>query len=225
MGDYKTLILPINTFEKEIRILKNLFGEATINEKLCRIVEIYCTSECMWEEQLRSLPEEGIKYLLIAEAPPWSSEGEVTYVYNPQSKPRTLLKALCKAFLGEPLYSIIGTEETLNRLSAFGLLLIDSLPFAMDYGSKRGNKRYDELVASSIESYMLRKLNRDDLQWSSQLKVGFAFKRNAITIMDNLKEGLLIKKLAESSKLSADLIVANNAGYPDSKKIKEVFGL
>ena len=214
-----------NTYEKELEILKDLFSKDYVSNKLDRIEEIYNTSEKFWEEQLTSLPEDGIKYLLIAEAPPWSPEGEVTYVYNPKSKPRTLLRELCKAFLGEPLYKEIGTEETLKRLAAFGLIIIDSLPFAMNYKSKRYSKKYSELLAHTVNSYMLKKINREDLKWSNDLKIAFAFKINGLTIINALKDGLSIQKLDKSFSLSENLIVANAAGYPDSKKLKEVFGI
>lgn len=213
------------TFTEELILLKRLFGEKLINERLGRLKTIYETSEKFWEKQLKNIPEDGIRYLFIAEAPPWSSEGEVTYVYNPKSKPRTLLKALYKAFFNEPLYNIIGSEETLKRLTSCELMIFDSLPFAMDYKSKRGSNIYNDIIGKSIHSYLLPKFNRNDLNWSDYIQVGFGFKRNALAVINKFNGKLLINKLSRPIKISNEMITANDAGYPDAEKIRKVFNL
>jgi len=215
----------LNKFISELVVLKALFGTKYINDNFNRINAIYETTEKLWQEQIVTLPESGIKYLLIAEAPPFSPEGSVKNVYNPESEARTLLKSLCKAFFSEPLYNVIGNKKTLYRLSSLGLLIVDSLPFAMGYSAKRGSDKYRELVRLCVYSYMLPKINREDLNWSLGLKVGFAFKRNALTIMDALKDGLFIQKLGKPTVFNTNMIVANDAGYPDANKIIRVFDL
>lgn len=210
-----------NKFENELKILKGLFSKKIIEDNLERINEIFTKSESFWGQQLFNLPAEGVKYLLIAEAPPWSAEGEVTYVYNPKSEIRTLLKALYKAF------SIDGyaNEERLNNLTNEGLLIVDSLPFAMDYssGGKRSRDKYQELVRECVKTNMLPKINYSKLRWSEDLKIGFAFKRNALSIMSALNNKIEIDSIKKSFSLSEEMIVANNAGYPDAKLIKKVF--
>ena len=214
-----------NNFSNELKLLYRLFGKSIITEKCNRLKIIYETTEKLWEEQLKNLPKDGIKYLFITEAPPYSPDGDVTYIYNPNSEPRTLLKALSKAFFNEPLYKIIGTPETLKRLASEGLIIVDSLPFPMDYSSKRDNRLYEEIIGQTVNKYMLPKLNRVDLNWSKDLRFGFGFKRNAIAVIGKLNNELKINKFGNSIKITSEMITANDAGYPDAQNIKKVFGL
>jgi hypothetical protein len=217
--------MPIVRFEKEIQILKQLFSNEFVVSNLNRINDIFSTTEKLWEAQIQYLPKEGIKYLFIAEAPPWSSIGEIKYIYNPESEPRTLLKALSKAFFGEYIYQSIGVKETLKKLTESGLMVFDSLPFAWDYSNKRNNKYYSELLSLTINSYLIPKINRIDLTYNKYLKTAFGFKKNASIVIEKMEGNLLIDSLTKSFDLNANQISANDAGYPDAKRIKEIFGL
>lgn len=223
-----TLSLPdlsfnFDYYRNELNTLHQLFGNGIVDSVYDRLKEIYSESEYFWELQLNNLPDEGIKYLFIAEAPPYSVGG-VTYIYNPKSAARTLLKALSKAFMGGYSFRTGMTNgDILKIITGKGLLVFDSIPFAMDYSSKRDKSYYQSLVNQTANTYLLRKINRKDLKWSNDLKIAFGFKRNALTVINAFGGKLNIEKLNKTFSLTPDLICVNSAGYPDPKKLKQIY--
>ena len=102
-------------FPDELQTLYSLFGKEGTQDKLLRLNKIHDKSEQYWYSQLDAIPKRRVKYLLIAEAPPWSDTDDIVYVYNPKSKPRTLLTAITKAFLMRHFIK----KSVLKRLSSF----------------------------------------------------------------------------------------------------------
>jgi len=213
-------------FSNELKILFSLFGRQTVEEKLPRLNDIYSESERLWHIQLDMIPERKVRYLLIAEAPPWSEIGDIVYVYNPKSDPRTLLKAVTKAFFGRLVYNTIGVEKTLKLLAQQGFLIIDSIPFAMAYSekSKRQRSNYRKLLQATSDSYLLKILNNSGILWGKNLKTAFGFTINGKTIIDKFRGRIPIESsieiIVDSNSISAD-----RSGFPNANRLKEIYGL
>ncbi len=207
-----------------------MFGEEYVNERLPRLDEVFRYSEEKWQENLSRLKNSEVKYLLIAEAPPWTNENEpIKYFYaihenDIHFRRSTLLKAVWYAFESQKLKDINDKEKALNEIGENGFLLVDSLPFAMNFKIiNRGGEDYISLVKSCLE-YLYGKLNFPGIKWSENVKIALAFKKNAEALIEAIPAGI---KLQNGSTLyiSKKLIVANNANYPNSKMLKSVYGL
>lgn len=201
-------------FPDELDILRRVFGADAVAAALPRLQVIFGHTEALWWDYVQTLHGE-IRYVLIAEAPPWVAEGVPQYLLDPASKSRTLMRALARVFPR--------TEASpLETFAARGFLLFDSIPFAMDYRAKRGSRAYTDLVAATVESYLVPKLTMSTLRWGSDVRVAFAVARNARAIRratPSLKVG------SKRTPLSEDLIAVNAAGYPDITRLRHVFGL
>lgn len=205
-------------FPLAIDILRQLFPPAEVDEHFHLLERIYFATEELWGQYL---PAE-VKYLLIAEAPPFrpiDPVDGVVYFYNQRAHSRTLLRALSAAF-NAPAHQEDGTDQTLLYLKEKGFLLIDSLPFAMDYTRKRKNRKYKELVKVCVGSYLTKKLK--NVRCSGDVKVAFAFKKNAeavISACTNQHLPVLGIGVTEAQ------IAVNLANYTCSQKLREAFHL
>ena len=75
----------IEKFPNQVEILRGLFqtrNADVVTPLLDRLNTIYLTCEEKWLDNLKRLDGIAIKYILIAEAAPWTEEGEVRYFYN-----------------------------------------------------------------------------------------------------------------------------------------------
>ncbi len=63
-----------------LRLLFKANGKDSIADKLNRLDYIFRIAEGKWLENLRRLKGNRVKYLLLAEAPPWTEAGEVSYL-------------------------------------------------------------------------------------------------------------------------------------------------
>jgi hypothetical protein len=214
-------------FPKEYEKLVNLFGSNEVRSKAGRLNEIYAQCEAAWNRNLDRLRNIDVKYLLIAEAPPWS-EGEVTrYFYrtfdqNDRGRPIQWIRGLWKVFYScSPPNDI---EESLRMLAKSRFLLIDSLPFSMKYSSYYRNKPlYSELV-KSCSGYLIEKLNNKKIRWSKSVKLALAFKLNGKAIINAFPDGIDLPN-DQTIKLSPSLIAAGGNNFPDSQKLKDIWCL
>ena len=131
----------------EISVLKELFGVDQVEGKLRRLNEIHEYTEGKWRDYVAKLGQ--VNYLLIAEAPPWSATGVPQYVLDPASRSRALMRALQKVFCLKTEGNTLDASEALAEFARRGLLIVDSIPFAMDYSKKRSSRKYDNLVRST----------------------------------------------------------------------------
>ncbi len=206
-------------YRAEIQLLDDLYGAEVVARSLPRVKEIYEYTEAAWHEYVCSIGKTPIQYLLIAEAPPWSETGTPQYVLDPASKPRTFMAAIRGAFLGA---RSVSPTECLKVLAAEGFLVLDSTPFAMNYSPKRSSKKYDRLIHSTASSYLQPKIHASNLEWSPNVRVAFAVARNARSILKSIGHlDLGGRRLA----LSESMIAVNGAGYPDAKKLRQIYGL
>ena len=135
-------------FPSQFNLLKDLFGEEQVLAKVERLNSIFLETEAKWQENLNRLERTPVKYLLLAEAPPWTERGEVRYFYN--TFKGNWVRSIWRAFSPtEELPSDVNFG--LGKLADKGFLLIDTLPFAMKYPStKRRSPLYQRLVAECI---------------------------------------------------------------------------
>jgi hypothetical protein len=176
--------------------------------------------EARWREYVEQLSGGPVKYLLIAEAPPWSDAGTPQYVLDPASRPRTLMGALRNAF------SVPERDDAMSALKEFawrGLLVIGSIPFAMDYSGKRSRPKYYRLVQLTARSYLQEKLNSAPLSWSPSLQIAFSVHLNALAVMRGLGDKLVVG--GSQMALSPEMIAVTGAHYPDGDKLRKRWGI
>jgi hypothetical protein len=210
-------------FPIELSILKKLFGEAPVAGALPRLNQIHEYTEDKWWLYLSLLRNKRVRYLLIAEAPPWSATGVPQYVLDPTSRSRTLMQALRRAFLPPSVCKQLDAGEALAEFARQGLLIVDSIPFSMAYSKKRSSSEYDRLVQLTAQSYLQKKLRAASLSWSPGMRVAFSVKRNAFSVIEGLGHQL---KLGEANlTLEPKQIAVNDANYPDAGKLKAAYAL
>jgi hypothetical protein len=208
-------------FPDAFEVLVRLFGKADVQAKLGRLDLIFQHAEHWRKQYIAGLPDRRVKYLLIAEAPPWSEAGTPQFVLDPTSRPRTLLKALRKAFCATALP--VNSPKLLATLAGSGFLIVDSIPFSMDYSSRRDRALYQALVNESVRTYLLPTLNSCGLALSGNLRVCFSVMKNARAIMNTLNRNLTLGSYRLT--LTEEMIAVNGSNYPDAGRISALFGL
>ena len=210
-------------FPKQIDLLKQLFNSSMVDlvtPKLERLNEIFLVCEQAWKKNLRRLRKAEVKYILFSEAPPWTKSGPVRHFYN--TFDGDLGGKVWRAFFDHSKPEDV--EFGLQQLADRGVLVIDSLPFAMKYNSTiRKNPLYGALIKES-SVFLVGKLNDGRIKWAKDVKAAFAFKLNGKRIMEAFPHGI---RLATNRVLVFDNegIAADRSGYTNSEKIKKIFGI
>ncbi len=210
-------------FPSELETLTKLFtsgGVDTVRPRLERLNYIFKIAEEKWHQNLNRLNKQKIKFLLLAEAPPWSDGGEVRYFYNTFNS-KWHERIWHTFFPNEPKPDI---ETGLSKLATVGFLLVDTLPFAMKYDSSIRNKPFYKQLVKDCISFWTKKITNSKINWGNRVKVGLAFKLNGLAIIEALPAGLTI---ANEQKIEFDerLIAADGTGYTNSNKLRSIFGL
>jgi len=209
------------SFPDELSALKELFGVYQVEGQLRRLNEIYEYTERKWRDYVAKLGK--VNFLLIVEAPPWSAFGRPEYVLDPASRSRKLMQALRKVFCLRTERQQADASEALAEFARRGLLIVDSIPFAMAYSNKRSRENYNNLVRLTAQSYLRRKLLSPSLSLSPDLRVAFGFKLNAQAVMNGLGNQIDLGRLKLA--LRPEQIAVNEAGYPDAGKLRAVYGI
>lgn len=214
-------------YPKQISVLKDLFSEEGVQNKINRLNSIYSHSKQKWCENLKRFNDVPIKYLLIAEAPPWTGENQVIkYFYGDSDghlRVRMLLRSLRGAFFKDEHKHLNG-ETILQKFAEVGFLLVDTLPFSMKYtSSKRRNPNYIKLVKSCKE-FFYEQINNNNLKWADDIRIAFALKLNAIAVIETYPNELKFPN-GQTISLSKELIATNNANYTDTTKLKKILQL
>jgi hypothetical protein len=194
-----TSIKPLESYGPERGALEALFTPERVEQCWPRLTEIHEYTEAIWWDYVSRLPERRVKYLLLAEAPPWSEakdrpKGRPAYALDPV--PSKLLSIICAAFKCHHMLP----ADALHWLPVErGFLLLDTIPFSMQYESKlRDSDAYDELVRVSAQSYLRHKLEASGLSFSSDPKVAFLLTRHgrsAKTVLwEPLASGVICKR-------------------------------
>jgi hypothetical protein len=210
-------------YPERFEILKDLFqsrrAELNSQEIKERLNMIFKTCERKWQENLKRLDRIKIKYLLIAEAAPWTEEGEVRYFYN--TFDGNWVKRIWYAFYESAFPDNI--EHGLRCLAKKQFLLIDSLPFAVKYSSYYRKKvLYSELV-QCCSDFIIEKMN-DKIKWASDVKLALAFKLNGGAIIKAFPNGLKLPT-GQIIKLSIDHIASDRSGYTNKMKLRKIWDI
>jgi hypothetical protein len=211
----------LEAYASELAALVALFGQARVAQVLPRLKHIYEYTEARWYDYIAQLPGGIVRYLLIAEAPPWSETDPPTFALDPNAhRISSLLGKLCRTFDCRGM----SPADSLHALAQRGFLLIDSIPFAMEYssGQKRRNAHYDRLVQLSATTYLHPKIQASGLRWSPDLRIAFSLGLNALSILKTVTH---LRAAETLYPLSSHMIVADRSGYPNSDLMKAAFGL
>jgi len=209
-----------NIFNNNLHLLENLFGKNLIAERRNRLLEIFKNTEQSWYNNLDRIKNKKIECLLIAEAPPWSENGTPRYFYNKIES--SYHKRIWKTFF--PFKAIpTDNEQAFNMLIDNKFLLIDSLPYAMNYKGKRNNENYQKLVKECI-CWWKEKLTDEKIGFTENVKISFAFKVNGNSIIKALNGRILLQN-TQTIELNKELIAADRSGYTNSERLREIFKL
>jgi hypothetical protein len=148
-----------------------------------RIKNIFQTSEEFWYVVIKDHFwgwGKKIKYILIAEAPPWHPSGIVSYFYNPDTpiKSAQLLSTIYGAFWEMTVKesNTIDNKRKIEGLCQKGFLLIDMLRIGLNYREiGRSKKLYSELVDMEMEHF-IDKLNEIKPLLERDFKIRITYK-------------------------------------------------
>lgn len=207
-------------FPRQLEILKRLFSPKEVQNKTDRFNEILNVSERRWNENLDLLKNNQIRYLLFAEAPPWTESGSIRYFYNTFNS--SWHSRIWRTFFDYPIP--YDKEDGLCKLAEKRFLLVDSIPFAMKYTSQiRNNTLYQDLV-NNCSSFVLSKLNMVSNQISKDIKVGLAFRLNGISIINSFPKGIKLKNGA-ILELDYSQIAADGSGYTNPNMLRKIYDI
>jgi hypothetical protein len=198
--------------------LRSIFGITEVDTILPRLDEIHEACESAWENYLGLLHGREVRYLLIAEAAPWTESGsEPSYFY------KNLCGSWCKRILNAfDIDDRIGAELCLRRLAEEGFLLVDTMPFATKFSTNiRKGEKYSNLL-NSCRGFFEGKLFDCRISWSPKLKVALAFKWHARKLFKNYPNGLSIPSL-QPIMLSESMIAADRSGYTNPNLLNEIW--
>jgi hypothetical protein len=213
------MIQDFERFQDELDALRKVFGSSSVHAALPRLREIYYYTEEKWHAYVKQVPEGVVRYVLIAEAPPWSHDGTPKFLLDPASRIGPYMGALRQAF---PQARRGSSADTLKVLAGHGFLLLDSIPFAMKYPSKeRSSQKYVNLLRLTTKTYLQAKIDASRLTWAPGLRVAFAVSLNARAIVK--ASGGQLSFGGNLHPVSTDQIAVNGAGYPDCKKLRYLY--
>ncbi len=207
-------------FPQELEVLSEVFGYEDVRANLERMNTVRAFTEAKWAQYVEAISRKTVNYLLIAEAPPGTADNPPLYFLDPSCRPRTLMKAVSSAFFDT---GSVDGKTTLAKLADQGFLMVDSIPFAMDYTSRRARRSYAKLVAMTADTYMRAKLASSRLSWSDNLKVAFSVPLNARCVIAGLQNTLQLGH--RRFRLTQETIATNAANYPDGNLLRELFSL
>lgn len=153
-----------------------------------------------------------IKYLLICEAPPRSGK----YFYK--SIDDYLFKQVWKTFFGNNIPG--NPANAYQALADLGFLLVDSLPYSLNYRCKRRRTSYHDLIKACL-LWWQAKLNH--FSFDSDLKIAFGFTINARNIIKATRGELTLG--SKDFFLTEDMIAATTAGQPSTGELSRVFNI
>jgi hypothetical protein len=204
-------------FPEALAALRALFGSEQITADLPRMKEIYDYTEARWREYADRVRT--VRFLMIAEAPPWRSDGTPQYMLDPDSHSGPYLRALRRAFPGAMAGS---SRDALRILADRGFLLLDSVPFARDYSRERHKEDYGRLVGLTVVEHLQSKATSAGLVWSPDVRIAFGVKRNANAI---LRATTHLSFGGHPSSLAPEMIAVSGSGYPDARALRDIYGL
>jgi hypothetical protein len=198
-------------------VLKRLFPkkefDKTEEERLERNYEL---NHGLWKKNLETIGNTKIKYLLICEAPPESGD----YFYS--SKETSLLKNVYRTFF-DRVPRTLKASDMISGLVEKGFLLIDTLPYAMNYGNHRFNPEYYNLIQACMPWWLN---NLKNVSFADDLKIAFGFNQNALNVMialSHYNQSHKLQRFYSKYPFTPQLIAESSAGQPTTKRLKNIF--
>lgn len=199
--------------------LSKLFGKTYVERRLRRLDGIFGEAEGYWKDNLVRFGGHSVKYLLLAEAPPWREEGEeVSYFYKnfERGVGSLLCWAVWNCFYDEPLDYMNG----LQRLATSGFMLIDTLPFAMEYTSRiRRKPSYKDLVGA-CSAFWKNKICAVK-NWNEEVKVALAFKLNGRAVISEI--GSVALPTGQEIRVGEQHMAAGKSNFTEAKRLSQIF--
>lgn len=185
-----------------------------------RLDEIYRVVESAWEGNLKRHKGKPVRYLLIAEAAPWTENGRPSYFY--EALEGAWVNRILRTFFGKDRP---GTdEEAWSKLADRGFLLIDTLPFALKYSTPiRKSDEYLRLLRVS-KDHFYEKLNDPRLVFADDLRVALAFIWNGRRVIEAYNSEIEIPP-DRKIPLNESLIAADGSGYTSSRLLGDMWEL
>lgn len=180
----------------------------------------YEVCERAWIRNFFRFRGQPIRYLLIAEAAPWTELSKPTsYFYE------NLQGEWCKRITRVFGIDAKDPELALIELAPKGFVLLDSLPFAAPYTSRlRKRHEYLELIRA-CRPYFEDKLSEIGLRtFGKDVKVAFAFKLNGLRLIEIYDHKLPMPNVGPL-KITEENIAADGSGYTNVEKLKKIFCL
>ncbi len=201
-------------FENNLLLLKKLFpNQINLNTEAQLIKELRRT-ERIWLNNKKRYKNKEIKYLLIGEAPPFSGK----YFYS--STKNDLFKRVWEVFFSSSICA--KKEDAYQCLANEGFLLVDSIPYHMNYSqSGKRNSPYNSLISYSL-CWWRDNLNKH-FSFHKDLKIAFAFEKNGNEIIKASGGNITIG--GEIRKLNVNQIAVNKAHYTSPVELVRVFKL
>jgi len=183
----------MDIFNNNLPLLKKLFDKEVDEDRIKYLREVFIKTEDAWDENVSRFSRKVIKYLLICEAPPDTGD----YFYLNFKKP--LFSTVWNTFF--PYEKRPDSEDAYTMLAEKGFVLIDTLPYSMNYSSKRSIRKSDEYgdLIWECKDWWLEKLNTNfTFANPPELKVAFGFKLNSEKLINALNNKLLLKSVHDS---------------------------
>ena len=211
-----------DNYPQDLNKLSELFGQGEINAKLHILNEIHAVVEEAWNSNVERLFSRNIsiKYLFIGEAAPPIKEN---YFYHDCSGKWCQPIVDAMFVWSERSYDL---QVMYDKLADKRFLLVDTLPFAMDYSirKQRGKPAYGQLVKMCAYSYLHDKLFDKRLKWDIDVSVAFGLRKNAEAMIQAFPKGFKLPN-GQVILFKAEQIAVTAANYPSRDRIKEVFDL
>ena len=209
-------------FPEQYKCLIKLFGEREVRSKACRLDQIHQVCEKAWGENTKRLSGTKVKYLLIAEAPPWSEGESVRYFYLTFNKDAGWITGVWNVFYeNDPPKTAC---EYLNQLAKKGFLLIDSLPFAMPYTTPMRKRPSYKRLVECCSDYVEKKISDPMIKWSEDVKVAFAFKHHGRALLETFPRGITLPT-GRRVPFQKEMIAATSSGFPTRNSLRTVWGM
>lgn len=208
-------MIDIKVFNENLNLLEKLFPQEFSDRLIEEKLKMFYATELDWKKNTKRFTNKKIRYLLICEAPPNNGD----YFYSNIKKP--LFNKVWEAFFKTPKYH--NAEDAYKQLADIGFLLIDTIPYSMDYskGRKRNTAEYKQLVKNSLEWWQ-KKLN-DHFIITKETIIAYGFKINSEVIIEATSGKLLYSHLT-LPPIHTNLVADKKEKWqPSISKLKSVY--
>jgi hypothetical protein len=155
-----------------------------------------------------------VKYLLICEAPPCTGE----YFYSGDKS--NLLTIVWNTFFSKKYES---TDDAYKQLAEIGFLMVDSLPYAMNYSfpkNTRNTTNYKKLIDVNKEGWINNLDKNFDFESPKKLRIVLGFKLNGHAILKATNREIVLK--GNTYTITEDDIADGNI-LPSTESLKKKF--